>query len=602
MKAVSALASLIDVSRRVGARRLFSGLSLHVAEGERLGIIGPNGSGKTTLLKILAGDETPDEGVRSVRKGVRLAFAPQEPEFEPGETARQVVERTLGPEPADLVERAVRVEMGLSRAGLSDFDAPVERLSGGWRKRLSLAAELSREPDLLLLDEPTNHLDLEGIEDLEAVLTGARFAAVFVSHDRYFLENVATAVAEISPAYPGGVFRASGSYSEFLEKREAHLEAESQRQESLANKVRREVEWLRRGPKARTSKSRARIDAAGRLQAELAEAEARRPTGAAQLDFQGSGRRTKELIVADSVSAQRGGRTLFRDLSVTLAPGVRAGVAGPNGAGKSTLLETLLGQRPPDSGRIKRAAGLRVAALDQQRSSLEPGVSLRRTLAPDGDQALYQGRPVHVVGWAKRFLFREEQLETPVGELSGGERARAALAKLMLVAADVLALDEPTNDLDIPTLEALEETLLEFEGALLLVTHDRYLLDRVSTHVIGLDGDGEAGVYADYRQWERARDERRRQAQAARPEQTAPLREAPRTKKLAYHEQREWDAMEETILTAETELEEALAGLEDPAAMTDPAEAVSRHARYEKAQAQVDQLYSRWAELEARQV
>lgn len=590
------------IGKSHGARRLFSGLTLSVEDGERLGLIGPNGSGKTTLLEILAGVQEPDEGERALRKLARVAYVPQDSVFPPDHSPRQVLEEALADTPLEQTEREIRVSVALSKAGFLDDSAPAETLSGGWRKRLAIASELAKEPDLLLLDEPTNHLDLEGIEWLEGLLISERFASIFVTHDRYFLENCSTGVAEINPVFPEGLFRTNGSYSTFLERREEMLIAQDRQRAALATVVRREVEWLRSGTKARTSKSRGRIEKAGRLIDELAEREDRAKTGTTGLDFTASNRKTKRLVSADGIAKSLGDKELYRDLSFVLSPGVRLGVVGPNGSGKSTLLKTILGRIEPDTGSIRRADGLRTVTLDQHRTVLDPQMSLRRALAPDGDEVQFRGAPVHVVGWAKRFMFREEQLGQPVSSLSGGERARAAIATLMLEEADVLALDEPTNDLDIPTLEALEQTLIEFPGALVLITHDRFLLDRVCTAVIGLDGDGEAGVYADYQQWEQARDERR---QPREKPKAAPARAAASTadrpaKKLSYMEQREWDAMEQRILEAESELEEATAAMNNPEGVSDPTVVQQRHERMEAAQEAVDQLYARWSELEEK--
>ena len=588
------------IGKSHGARKLFENLSLTVEDGQRLGLIGPNGSGKTTLLRILAGLETSDSGVRSVRKLAKVGYVPQDAVFEASITVRRVMEEALADSPHEAAERDVKIGVALGKVGFTSEITLAGALSGGWQKRLSIAMQLVREPDLLLLDEPTNHLDLDGIEWLERLLASESFACVFVSHDRYFLENVAHEVAEINKVFPEGLFRAAGRYSVFLERREDYLAALSKQQEALANRVRREIEWLRRGPKARTGKSRARIDSAGRLIEELAETEARGRGGAASIDFTASERRTKRLVAAEGVSKAMDGRALFRDLDFVLSPGARLGIVGPNGSGKTTLLRVILGELEPDAGSIERAANLRKVSLDQHRSKLNPGETLRRALAPDGDTVQFRGQPVHVAGWAKRFLFQVEQLEQPVSTLSGGERARAAIARLMTEEADILALDEPTNDLDIPTLEALEETLLEFPGALVLITHDRYLLDRVCTSVIGLDGDGEARQYGDYLQWERERDERRRiRAIAAKPNTTA-ASEKKQQRKLSYHEQREWEAMERRILDAERELESALAAMNRTYGIADSAVIMSRHSRMEQAQAEVDRLYARWAELEEK--
>jgi ABC transport system ATP-binding/permease protein len=418
-----------------------------------------------------------------------------------------------------------------------------------------------------------------------------------VSHDRYFLENAATEVAEINRAYPDGMFRAAGAYADFLEKREAFLETQSEQQAALANRVRREVEWLRRGPKARTGKSRARIDAAHELMGELADVSARNAKATTRIDFTASGRKTRKLIRAEAIAKKLGGRQLFRDLSFSLSPGMRLGLAGPNGSGKTTLLRVLKGELDADAGTVERADGLRIVYFDQGREQLDPAAPLREGLGAHGDSVIYRDRAIHIAGWAKRFLFRPEQLDTPVCRFSGGERARIIIARLMLQAADVLLLDEPTNDLDIPTLEVLEESLTDFPGALVLVTHDRYMLDRVSTVVLGLDGEGGVEVFADYSQWEQARAVKpARVPQEDRPE----VRPTGPRKKLGYLDAREWERMEERILEAERTLEAARAALQAPEAVSDPFALQQRYAEMQAAEAEVEKLYARWAELELR--
>src|SRR5689334_11998774 len=496
------LESCSGISKSFGSRLLFENISLGISDGERLGLIGPNGAGKSTLLKILSGQIEPDSGTVSLRRNTRVGYVPQNAVFPEGLTATEVIAQAIADEHLDEMERAARINQTLGRAGFTDGSVRTESLSGGWKRRLAIARELALHPDLLFLDEPTNHLDLEGILWLEKLLSTAEFASVVVSHDRYFLDNVVNDMAEIDRSYPEGIFRVEGGYSTFLEKKEQFLLAQSSRQESLANKVRREIEWLRRGPKARTGKSRARIDEAGRLIDQLADTTARSRTAVATIDFTATDRKTRRLIEAEGIGKSFAGRPLFRNLNLVLSPGVRIGLVGANGSGKTTLLKLLEGTMPPDEGAIRRADAVQIVSFAQDRGAhLNLELSLRRTLCPEGDMVLYRGRPIHVVGWAKRFLFREEQLELPAARLSGGERARVMIARLMLQPADVLLLDEPTNDLDIPTLEVLEESLLDFPGALVLVTHDRYLLDRVSTVVIGLDG-GPGGVFADYSQWE----------------------------------------------------------------------------------------------------
>src|SRR3989475_9280236 len=322
-----------------------------------------------------------------------------------------------------------------------------------------------------------------------------------VSSDRYFLENVANEMVELNPAYEDGVLRVSGNYSAFLEAKEEHLHAQKKRQESLENRVHTELEWLRRGPKARATKAKARIDKAHEMIGELAEMNVRSRTASAEFDFSATNRKTKQLITLEGISYGVGSRTLFKDIQFSVTSGMRVGLVGPNGSGKTTLLRLMRGDIKPETGKARRAEGLRVLYFDQNRV-LDPDTSLRRALAPDSDAVIYQDRVIHVASWAARFLFDPEHLNQPVGKLSGGERARVLIAQLMLQPADVLLLDEPTNDLDIPTLEILEESLLEFSGALILVTHDRFLLDRVSNMVFGLDGFGGAERFADYFQWE----------------------------------------------------------------------------------------------------
>jgi ABC transport system ATP-binding/permease protein len=593
------LLSVSALGKRFGTRVLFDNLSLSLSEGDRTGLIGPNGSGKTTLLEILSGHEEPESGTRALRKQTRLAYVPQDSLFAPGDTVRSVLSAALADLPLDEEQKRTRVEVMLSRAEFEDAAAPAASLSGGWKKRLAIGAALIASPDVLLLDEPTNHLDLEGILWLETAIEAAR-ASLVVTHDRYFLERVATQMVEINRVYPQGSFQVSGNYSEFLEKREAFLEAQAKQQDALATKVRREIEWLRRGPKARTGKSRARIDSAGRLIGELSAATARSRTGTANIDFTASDRKTKRLIEAEGIAKTLGGRRIFEDLSFVLAPGVRIGLVGANGSGKTTLLKILEGKIQPDQGTIQRADQLRIVSFAQDRGAhLDPDLSLRRNLCPEGDIVIYRDRTIHVAGWAKRFLFRDDQLDMPVARLSGGERARVMIARLMLATADVLLLDEPTNDLDIPTLEVLEDGLLDFPGAIVLVSHDRYLLDRVSTMVIGLEGGatgGEAGIFADYSQWEALRNEPApNKATVKEPRQAAAPGEP--KKKLSYIQQREWDGMETKILEAEGELAARRQELEEFA--SDPHRVAEAYEQMQAAQRRVDELYARWADLEA---
>jgi ABC transport system ATP-binding/permease protein len=585
------------ISMAYGTRSLFDDLSFGLFEGDQAGLVGPNGSGKSTLLKILAGITTPDRGSRSLRGGVSVGYVPQDPVFEAGRTVEEVVLAALTG--VDEADRPGRAAQALGRAEFTDGRAPVDTLSGGWRKRLAIARQLAAAPDILLMDEPTNHLDVAGILWLEDVLTERARAFVVVSHDRYFLEHVATRMLELNRVYPAGLFESEGSYSRFLARRDEALREQAAYQDSLANTVRREIEWLRRGAKARSTKAKGRIKEAGRLIEELEDSRARGLTATAGIDFTSAQRRTRRLLVARGLTKSLGGRPLVTGLDLVITPGTRVGLIGPNGSGKTTLLNVLADELAPDAGVVERADGLRLVRFTQERAGLDPAQSLRRALSPEGDAVVWQGRSIHVASWAKRFLFRPEQLEVPVGRLSGGEQARILIARLMREPADLLILDEPTNDLDIPTLEVLEDSLAEFDGGLVLVTHDRFMLERVSTVILALDGKGGTTTFADYAQWEAARE-----AGEPAPRKTpgrAPERERPRSRRLGYVEQREWDGMEQAILDAELAVEACRRAADDPMIASDPAALQTRYAALEAAQAEVDRLYARWAELEAKQ-
>jgi ATP-binding cassette subfamily F protein uup len=596
-----------EISKAFGANPLFQNVSFTVTEGDRIGLIGPNGSGKSTLLRILAGDEDPDSGEVAFRKRLRVSYVEQDSQFKSGATVRSVVEDAMERGKVHSTERGTRFAETLGRAGFEDLEAQAASLSGGWQKRLAIVEALVQAPDIVLLDEPTNHLDLAGIEWLEEVLAQAAFASVIVSHDRYFLENIATDMAELSRVYPDGILRVRGSYSTFLEKKEEFLQAQSKRQEALENLVHNEIEWLRRGAKARTRKSKARIGKANELIGDLADLNMRTRTATAQIDFTASDRKTKRLIELEDLSyqipvAKSEPRTLFEKLNFVLTAGMRVGLVGPNGSGKTTLLRLLRGELTPTGGAITRAEWLRIVYFDQTRE-LDTNVTLRRALAPEGDSVIYQDRVVHVASWAAKFLFTGEQLNQSVERLSGGERARVLIAQLMLQPADVLLLDEPTNDLDIPTLEILEESLLEFRGSLVLVTHDRYMLDRVSTIVLGLNGQGGAESFADYSQWEiwQAESRQSSKGEARSTPRSATSGEASSAKtKLSYLEAREYASIEERVAEAEKALQEKREQLEDPAIASDGPRLLAAHAEMEEAQDNVDKLYARWSELEKK--
>jgi ATP-binding cassette subfamily F protein uup len=599
---MSPLISLTDLSKTFGIRPLFQDISLVVSEGDRTALIGPNGAGKSTLFKIIAGTEDADTGKVSPRKGLHVGYVPQVDTLPNDSTIEEVLQMTLGDHTAD---RDARIAVYSGKVGFLDIQQRVSTLSGGWRKRLAIACALIKEPELLLLDEPTNHLDIDSILWLEELLLNSDAAVVFVSHDRYFIERIATKVIELDRVYPKGFLTSEGSYSDFLETRETYLAQQQSYKESLTNKVRREIDWLRQGAKARRTKAKGRIQQAGELIQELGSINLERKK--AEFEFSEGGRRTKELITLKGVSKSLSEKTLFKNLTVTLAPGVRLGLAGSNGTGKTTLLKTLLGTLPPDTGSVTTAHNLRIAYFDQKREELDPTLTLKKALCPEGDSIVFGDRELHVVTWARRFLFSSDHLALPISSLSGGERARVLLARLMAQPADVLVLDEPTNDLDIPTLEVLEETLCEFSGAVVLVTHDRHLLDRVSTQLIGLSGDGGCEKYADYSQWEAAREERRREQQRVNKQKNSkpssastPPPESQKPTKLTYAERLELEGMEARIAAAELEVAALQEELSSPEKAADQDWLVLKCDELALKEGLVEQLFARWQDLEQK--
>ena len=602
-----ALLAIRDLSKTYSSHTLFDQLTVTFQPDERVGLIGPNGAGKSTLLKILAGEETPDEGQVERSRDARIAYLSQIDEFADDATVEGVLVNALDGLDLEEHEPLLRARKMLRRLGFETGEALVSSLSGGWRKRLAIGCQLVLETDMLLMDEPTNHLDLAGIEWLEGYLQRSKIAFILTSHDRYFLERVTDRIVEINPLYPDGFFSVNGRYSDFLEKRETFLAEQDRERQALANEVRREVEWLRRGPKARSSKAGYRIDAAHRKIDQLAEADRRsKSENELAVDFAASGRRTHDLITATHIEKTLGGKLLFKDLEAHVRRGTRLGIAGNNASGKTTLLCALAEQMQPDAGSVKHAADLKVALFDQQREQLDPSETLRRALAPQGDTVSYLGRSSHVVAWAKRFGFRKDQLVMPVGELSGGEQARVLMAMMMREPADVLMLDEPTNDLDIPSIEVLEQALIDFPGAVVLISHDRHMLDRVCTDLIGLHDDGRWGTYGSVAQWQEAgrRFTSSHETTDADNSKASTPKAKPKTKRsgLTYLEKQEFEGMEERIFAAEEEVERLQSLLNDAEVVSDHERLHDAFEAHRVAEEELASLFARWEELEAKHV
>lgn len=587
------LISCQAISKSYGSRTLFKELTLGIFEGEKIGLVGPNGSGKSTLLKILAGLDEPDEGDVVRSRSLRLGYVPQEHNF-PDQSLAEILRESLEKEAHNSPEyQQTQIAITLTKMGFSDFSVSAASLSGGWKKRLALALALVHAPDLLLLDEPTNHLDLEGVVWLEKFLDQAPFAFVVISHDRYFLENTTSRMLELDRSFPKGIFSAEGNYSQFLEKREEFLSGQLQQERHLSSKVRREVEWLKQNPKARTTKSQSRIQEAHRLIDELQEIKSRNVSVKSQFDFSSSKKESQKLLVATNLTKSMGDKLLFSGVDLLLSPGVRLGIVGLNGSGKTTLLRLLAGELAPDKGTIKRADGIKIVYFDQHRAQLAGDISLRRALSPEGDSVNYRGQSIHVNSWCRRFLFSTDRLDLPFGHLSGGEKARVHIARLMLEPADILLLDEPTNDLDIPTLEVLESSLQDFPGAIVLISHDRYMLDRLSNAILGLGTGTDTELFADYRQWERFIEEKKPSKPAADKKEKLKTEQPP---KMSYAEKKEWEQMEDKILALENEIEHLHMQLESiqPDQLKAACEALDHK------QKALEALYQRWQELELK--
>jgi ATP-binding cassette subfamily F protein uup len=593
---MSQLMSAHQLSHSFASRNLFRQVSLGLFEGDRVGLVGPNGAGKSTLLKILAREIRPDQGEVTYRRGLKIGYLPQTPQFKAGETLMDA----LVSKASDPHEALSSAYMWISKLGLDQFEPqiPVEQLSGGWKKRLALGRELMSEPELMFLDEPTNHLDIESILWLEEFIEQSPMAFVTITHDRLFLQRIANKIFDLDPKNPNYLLTIDGDYLKYLEAKELLIKGQEHREWTMKNTLRRETEWLRRGAKARLTKQKARIHRAHDLKDEVQELANKNRKRLAQIDFGESEKSPKKLIEAKSISK----RELFREFSGLITPKSRVGLLGRNGAGKSTLIRVLLKQEEPDSGTVSIAEGIRISYFEQNRETLNPKLSLLKNICAEGDYVNYQGQYVFARSYLERFLFSTQQMDLPVEKLSGGEQARLRLAQLMLEPASVLVLDEPTNDLDLDTLNLLEEALRDFPGAVLLVTHDRYFMDQVANEIWAFPhGGGEIQRFADYLQWESWQDE-----QTAKPEQASQRSDKPaeksqeKVKKLSFKEKFELENMESRIL----ECEQKLALLENEAQSSEVVSNASKvqgiYDQIHALQSEIESLYARWAELEKR--
>jgi len=591
---------LDHVSLAFGSRPLLEQASLQIEPGERVCIVGRNGEGKTSLLRLVSGRQLPDAGEVWLRPGTRLAVLEQDIVAVDEATVGEVVAAALAAQvDVESWEIPVRVERVLSELGL-DEQARYAELSGGWRRRALLARALVAEPELLLLDEPTNHLDIPAIEWLETLLRDFRAALLFVSHDRRFVDRVATRIVDLDR---GQLSSWPGNYAAYAAKKAAQLADEARANALFDKRLAQEEVWIRKGVEARRTRNEGRVRALLAMRTERRERRER--PGQANMAVQQATQSSELVFEAEDAAVAYGSRVVFHGLTTRILRGERVGIVGPNGAGKSTLLKLLLGELEPGSGRVRRGGRLEVAYYDQQRAQLDLDAPVAHNINARSDFVLVNGQSRHVSGYLRDFLFRPDQLLVPARALSGGERNRLLLARLFAQPANLLVLDEPTNDLDVDTLELLQELVAEFAGTLLLVSHDRAFLDNVVTSLLVLEGDGRVqdfvGGYSDWARWRDARDTAR--AAAATPRATAgtqPARGEPARRRLSHKEQRELAELPARLEELERSKAQLAAQVVDPDFYAQPHAQVAAHlAALARLEADIEAAFARWAELEA---
>jgi len=594
---MSLVFSLKNVSKTYGDDTLFQDLSIDFKLNEQLGLIGMNGSGKSTFLKLIANITLPDTGELICKGGLRVIYLSQEDRLDPDQTVEQILYDSIKDSPFDEKERHKIVQTAIGKGGFTDAGVLSKNLSGGWIKKLAITRALCCKPDILLLDEPTNHLDISGVLWLEGILKSAAFSFIVVSHDRAFLENICFNVMEIGKYYPTGYFKIQGQYKKFEKERHKFLTAQKKKQISLSSKMRREDDWLKQGAKARSTKAKYRIEQAHNLRMELFDLKDRnKNTTTVNIDFQTTGRQTKKLLRAYGLSKVMDGKKLFADLTFEIGPGLCLGIVGENGSGKSTLLSILEKKTLPDEGKVQWAENLKISIFDQNRSTLNPLQTLREALNPGGgDSVNYDGRSIHIVTWAKRFLFMPDQLDMPVKSLSGGEKARILLANIMLTPCDLLLLDEPTNDLDILSLEVLENSIQQFPGAVIIVSHDRYLMDRVCHKILYLDPNADARFFKDFHQilkYRKTLDEKPKKIKKSPTNKKQP------SKTFSYKDKYELEHIEEKILAAEAETALLSDKIQAPEIIRNPERMKHYCSLLKNSQEMAHDLYERWEYLE----
>ncbi len=591
--------TLTGIELGFGGAPLLGGVTLAVQPGERIALVGRNGSGKSTLLKLMAGLAAPDAGERFLRPGLSAGYMAQDPDFAGFATLGAFVEAAVDPAEswrAEIAMEGVRLDAGLDPAAAS----------GGERRRAALARILARAPDLMLLDEPTNHLDVAAIGWLEQYLAETRAAVVVISHDRAFLRALTDRILWVDR---GEVRRLDQGFAAFEEWRDKTFEEEDQARHKLDRLIKAEGRWAVEGISARRKRNQGRVRRLAELRADRRAQIGR--TGAAKMDFESASRSGRLVAEAIGIGKSFGGRTILRDFSLRIQRGERIALVGPNGAGKTTLLRMLIGGLAPDSGTVRLGTNLNRAVFDQNRAALDPSASLWDTLTGDAelgvsgrnDQVMVRGKPRHVVGYLKDFLFAETQARGPVSALSGGEKARLLLARLMARDSNLLVLDEPTNDLDVETLDLLQELIDDYEGTVLLVSHDRDFVDLVATTTIAMQGDGRAEIYAGG--WSDYQSQRREAPPAAAPlgpksRPAAPKAAAPRGPKLSFTQTHRLEKLPAEIARLEAEIAKLAALLATPGLFeASPAKFARAGEAMAARQAALDLAEAEWLELEA---
>lgn len=607
---MSQLISVNKLAKSFAGKTLFTGVQFGIFEKDRIGFVGPNGAGKSTLLKILVGLETPDAGEVVKRKGLRLAYLPQTPTFGEGDTLLSALMDSVDHD-YDHLHKAYEY---LSKLELDQFgeDFMARQLSGGWQKKLAIARELMKDPELFIFDEPTNHLDVTSILWLEEFINSSGWASVVITHDRLFLQRISNKIFDLDPQNPNPLICFNGDYLKYLDEKELLLAGQRSREDKLRNVLTRETEWLRRGAKARQTKQKARIERADDLSSEVKNLADKNRQRNIEIEFKDADRNPQKLIELKNISKKLGERILFQNINFLVTPKTRLALLGDNGCGKSTLLKMIVGEQSPDSGEIYRADKLKISYFEQTRETLNFNQSVLKNICPEGDYVDFQGQYVFGRSYLERFQFPRQQHDLPVGKLSGGEQARLRIAQMMLQKAQVLILDEPTNDLDLNTLLVLQDALSEFNGAVILVTHDRFFMDAVAKEILAFvpvsNTENRIEKFSGYFQWEEwfSQWQQTKQSPQKLSETSDQISVAAsednnstaKKKKLSFKDQRDYETIEAKILQLEDELAEKEKLMHLPETVANSSKVSELYTEVSSLQKEIEKLYARWAELE----